>query len=269
VPSCTTGETRDSADLRLPGVQEELARAVLATGKPVVAVLVSGRPYAIPWLDESADAILEAWIPGEEGGTAVAELLFGDASPGGKLPVTFPRHVGQLPIFYNHKPSGMKSHWYGDYVSEKAAPLYPFGHGLSYTAFEYSDLSINGGQAEAGQSVDISLKVTNRGDVRGDEVIQLYVRDEYASVPRPVKELKGYARLTLDPGASKTVTFRLPVDQLAFYDTGLNLVLEPGRILIMVGGSSADIRLTGEFEIVGEGVLRVKERVFVCPVEIQ
>jgi beta-glucosidase len=269
VPNCTTGETRDSADLRLPGVQEELTRAVLATGKPVVAVLVSGRPYAIAWLDESADAILEAWIPGEEGGGAVADLLFGDASPGGKLPVTFPRHVGQLPIFYNHKPSGMKSHWYGDYVSEKAAPLYPFGHGLSYTAFEYSDLSINRGQAEAGQSVDVSLRVTNTGNVPADEVVQLYIRDEYASVPRPVKELKGYARLTLDPGASKSVTFCLPVDQLAFYDTGLNLVLEPGRILIMVGGSSADIRLTGEFEIVGEGVPLVKERVFVCPVEIQ
>ncbi len=142
VPSCTTGETRDSADLCLPGVQEELARTILETGKPVIAVLVNGRPLAIPWLDESANAILEAWLPGEEGGAAVAEVLFGDANPGGKLPLTFPRHVGQLPIFYNHKPSGMKSHWYGDYVSEKAAPLYPFGHGLSYTTFEYSDLSI-------------------------------------------------------------------------------------------------------------------------------
>ncbi len=149
VPSCTTGETRDSADLRLPGVQEELARAILATGKPVAAVLVNGRPYAIPWLDKDASAILEAWLPGEEGGGAVANVLFGDVNPGGKLPVTFPRHVGQLPIYYNHKPSGMKSHWYGDYVSEKAAPLYPFGHGLSYTAFEYSDLSIDRKQVGA------------------------------------------------------------------------------------------------------------------------
>ena len=269
VPECTTGETRDSADLRLPGVQEGLARAVLATGKPVVAVLVNGRPYAIPWLDEDANAILEAWLPGEEGGAATAEVLFGDFNPGGKLPLTFPRHVGQLPIYYNHKPSGMKSHWYGDYVSEKATPLYSFGHGLSYTTFEYGALTINPKQAPRGQTVEISLKVTNTGDARGDEVVQLYIRDEYASSPRPMKELKGYTRLTLDPGASKIVTFGLPVDQLAFYDTDLNLVLEPGRIFVMVGSSSADIRLTGEFEIIGEGKLPVKERVFVCPVEVR
>ncbi|MBI5294501.1 MAG: glycoside hydrolase family 3 C-terminal domain-containing protein [Chloroflexi bacterium] len=269
VPTCTTGETRDSADLRLPGVQEDLARAMLATGKPVVAVLVNGRPYAIPWLDESANAILEAWLPGEEGGAAVADILFGDANPGGKLPITFPRHVGQLPIFYNHKPSGMKSHWYGDYVSEKATPLYSFGHGLSYTTFQFGDLSIKRDQATAGEAVDVVLRVTNTGEVQGDEVVQLYIRDEYASVPRPMKELKGYARLTLDPGESKTVTFGLPVDQLAFYNADLELVLEPGRIFIMVGSSSDDIHLSGEFEIVGAAKMPIKERVFVCPVTVE
>jgi beta-glucosidase len=268
VPTCTAGETRDSADLRLPGVQEDLAKAILATGKPVAAVLVNGRPYAIPWLDQDANAILEAWLPGEEGGTAVAEVLFGDANPGGKLPITFPRHVGQLPIFYNHKPSGMKSHWYGDYVSEKATPLYSFGHGLSYTTFQFGDLSIKREQATAGEVVDVTLKVTNTGEVQGDEVIQLYIRDEYASVPRPMKELKGYARLTLDPGESKTVTFSLPVDQLAFYNAELELVLEPGRIFIMVGSSSDAIYLNGEFEIVGAAKMPVKERVFVCPVKV-
>ena len=268
VPTCTTGETRDSADLRLPGVQEDLARAILATGKPVVAVLVNGRPYAIPWLDQGANAVLEAWLPGEEGGAAVAEVLFGEANPGGKLPITFPRHVGQLPIFYNHKPSGMKSHWYGDYVSEKATPLYSFGHGLSYTTFQFGDLSIKREQATAGEVVDVTLKVTNTGEVQGDEVIQLYIRDEYASVPRPMKELKGYARLTLDPGESKTVTFSLPVDQLAFYNAELELVLEPGRIFIMVGSSSDAIYLNGEFEIVGAAKMPVKERVFVCPVKV-
>jgi beta-glucosidase len=267
-PNCTSGETRDSADLRLPGVQEELAKAILATGKPVVAVLINGRPYAIPWLDERANAILEAWLPGEEGGAAVADILFGDVNPGGKLPVTFPRSVGQLPIFYNHKPSGMKSNWYIDYVSEKATPLYPFGHGLSYTRFEYSDLSIERNQATAGEGVDITLKVTNTGDVRGDEVVQLYIRDEYASVPRPMKELKGYARLTLEPHQSKIVTFHLPVDQLAFYDADVNLVLEPGRIFVMLGSSSDDIRLRGEFEIVGAAKMPIRERVFVCPVTI-
>jgi beta-glucosidase len=269
VPASTTGETRDSADLKLPGVQEDLANEILAIGKPVAVVLINGRPYAIPFLDEKADAILEAWIPGEEGGTAVAETLFGDANPGGKLPVTFPRHVGQLPIFYNHKPSGMKSHWYGDYVNEKAAPLYPFGHGLSYTTFGYENLSIKQKQASGGGSVEISLKVTNTGSVRGDEVIQLYIRDEVASSPRPVKELKGYVRVTLEPSASKTVTFNLPVDQLAFYNPELDLMLEPGRILVMVGSSSADIRLTGEFEIVGKGSIPVKDRVFVCPVDVR
>jgi beta-glucosidase len=268
VRACTTGETRDSADLRLPVVQEELARAILKTGKPVAVVLVNGRPYAIPWLDESANAILEAWLPGEEGGTAIAEALFGDVNPGGKLPITFPRHVGQLPIFYNHKPSGMKSHWYGDYVSEKAAPLYPFGFGLSYTTFGYSNLSINRAQAASGQSVEISLRVTNTGSVRGDEVVQLYTCDEVASVPQPMKELKGYVRLTLEPGASGTVTFDLLVEQLAFYDAELNLVLEPGWISVMLGSSSSDIRLAGRFEIVGEGKIPVKERVFVCPVEV-
>ena len=268
VPRCTAGETRDSADLRLPGVQEDLAKAILATGRPVVAVLVNGRPYAISWLDERADAILEAWLPGEEGGSAVADVLFGDVSPGGRLPITFPRHVGQVPIFYNHKPSGMKSHWYGDYVSERAMPLYPFGHGLSYTNFEYSDLLIGRQQATAGETVDISFKVTNTGKVQGDDVPQLYIRDEYASVPRPMKELKGYARLTIDPAGCKIVTFRMPVDQLAFYDTESNLVLEPGRIFVMVGSSSDDIRLMGEFEIAGAEKMPVKERVFVCPVEV-
>jgi beta-glucosidase len=275
VPTCTTGETRDSVDLRLPGVQEDLARAILATGKPVAAVLINGRPYAIPWLEKSANAILEAWLPGEEGGAAVADVLFGDANPGGKLPVTFPRHVGQLPIFYNHKPSGMKSHWYGDYVSEKATPLYPFGHGLSYTTFEYSDLLINrmtnvrGKQARGGETVNISLRVANTGRVRGDEVVQLYICDEVASVPRPMKELKGYARLTLEPDESKTVTFSLPIEQLAFYDAELNLVLEPGWILVMTGSSSSDIRLTGRFEIEGNRKIPVKKRVFVCPVDVR
>ena len=268
-PVCTTGETRDSADLRLPGVQESLAKAICSTGKPVVVVLVNGRPYAIPWLAENANAILEAWLPGEEGGIAIAEVLFGDVNPGGKLPVTFPRHVGQLPIFYNHKPSGMKSYWYGDYVSEKATPLYPFGYGLSYTTFSYNNLSINPKQVTAGQSVDISLKVSNTGNVRGDEVVQLYIQDEYASSPRPMKEMKGYVRLMLDAGISKTVTFSLPIDQLAFYDHELNLVLEPGRIFVMIGSSSVDIRLKGEFEIDGEGKTHIKERVFVCPVRIQ
>lgn len=265
-PLCTSGETRDSADLRLPGAQEKLARAILALGKPVVAVLETGRPYAIPWLDEKANAILQAWLPGEEGGTAIADVLFGDFNPGGKLPVTFPRHPGQLPIFYNHKPSGMKSHWYGDYVSEKAAPLYYFGHGLSYTTFEYSGLIISHEKATLGESVLISMKVTNTGKVSGEEVVQLYIRDEIASSPRPVKELKGYQRLALEPGGSGRISFHLPVDQLAFYNPDLELILEPGRIQVMIGSSADDIRLRGFFEVTGQETMNVQNRVFVCPV---
>jgi beta-glucosidase len=269
VPSCTTGETRDSADLKLPGVQDELAKAVIATGKPVAVVLVNGRPFAMPWLAENANAILEAWLPGEEGGNAIADILFGNENPGGKLPITFPRSVGQVPIFYNAKPSGMRSNWYVDYVSEKVTPLYSFGHGLSYTKFEYSDLSIGQKQAGAGGIVNISLKVRNVGKVMGDEVIQLYVRDEFASMPRPIKELKGYQRISLKPNEERAITFHLPVDQVAFYDENLRLCVEAGKIIVMVGGSSDDIRLRGEFEIAGGKKTFVKDRVFVCPVSIK
>ncbi len=268
-PLCTTGETRDSVDLRLPGVQEDLARAVLALGKPVAAVLVNGRPYALPWLDEKANAILEAWIPGEEGGSAVAALLFGDADPAGRLPITFPRPVGQIPVYYNRKPSGLRSHWYGDYVTEKAAPLYPFGHGISYTTFEYSDLSLSPHAASSGSTVQISLRVKNTGKRRGSEVVQLYTRDEYSSTPRPTRELKGYTRLDLAAGETKTVTFHLPVDLLAFPNTDLDLVLESGHILVMLGSSSEDIHLTGKFEITGAASMPVESRLFVCPVTVQ
>lgn len=268
-PDSTSGETRDSVDLKLPGVQEELAQVILSTGKPVVAVLINGRPYALPWLDEKANAILEAWLPGEEGGNAISDILFGDVNPSGKLPVTFPRHVGQLPIFYNYKPSGMYSNWYGDYVSEKVTPLYAFGHGLSYTSFEYSDLSITKQTATVNETVSISLKIKNIGKVAGDEVVQLYIRDEYASLPRPLKELKGYAHVNLGADETQTVTFHLPVNQLAFYDENLALIIESGKIKIMLGSSSADIRLNGEFEIIGEKKIIIQDRVFVCPVTVK
>lgn len=268
-PQCTSGETRDSADLFLPGVQEQLAKKIIATGKPVVVVLISGRPYAIPWLAENANAILEAWLPGEEGGTAIAEILFGDANPGGKLPITFPRSAGQVPLFYYSKPSGMGSNWYKDYVAEKFTPLYPFGHGLSYTDFKYEGLRINRAEATAGENVDITLNVTNTGTVKGSEVVQLYIQDEYASVPRPIKELKGFVRVELLPGESKAFTFHLPVNQLAFYDNDLELVVEAGNIKVMVGSSSEDIRLTGEFRISGPSHMQLEERVFFCPVEVR
>ncbi|HKJ27905.1 MAG TPA: glycoside hydrolase family 3 N-terminal domain-containing protein [Anaerolineales bacterium] len=265
---CTSGETRDSADLLLPGVQEELAKAVLATGKPVIVVLNTGRPYAISWLDERANAILLPWIPGEEGGNAVADVLFGDVNPAGRLPVTFPRHVGQVPINYNHKPSGMRSNWYIDYVSEKVTPLYWFGHGLSYTSFEYGALEIAKPKAKSGDVVDISVRVNNTGSVAGDEVVQVYIRDEFASTPRPMKELKAFARITLLPGEAKTVTFHLPVDQLAFINNDLELVIEAGKIMVMVGSSSEDIRQRGEFNIIEARTLALMDRVFECPYSV-
>jgi beta-glucosidase len=268
-PECTVGETRDSSDLRLPGLQEELARAVFATGRPVAVVLITGRPYALTSIAEHANAILEAWLPGEEGGTAVAEILFGDANPGGKLPMTFPRSVGQIPVYYNAKPSGKMSNWYIDYVSEKVTPLYSFGHGLSYTSFEYGDLSITRRKVRSGESVDISVKVKNAGHRSGDEVVQLYTYDEFASSPRPARELRGYCRLALEAGETRTVVFHLLVDQLAFHDADLNLVVEAGKIDVMIGSSSEDIRQCADFEIVGERKANVKDRIFMCPVSVE
>lgn len=269
VPACTTGETRDSFDLLLPGMQEVLAKAILATGTPVILVLVNGRPYAIPWLAENAQAVLEAWLPGEEGGPAVAEIIFGDANPGGKLPITFPRSVGQLPLVYHAKPTGKKSHWYGDYVSGPVTPLFPFGHGLSYTTFEYRNLQITPGKVTAGDVLEISFELENTGEVEGEEVAQLYVHDVFASIPRPTKALKGYQRLALAPGERRKITFQMQVDQCAFYDRDLDLILEPGVIHIMVGSSSEDIRLSGEFEITGRQKMIVSERVFTCPVILE
>jgi beta-glucosidase len=266
-PGATCGETRDSSTLRLPAVQEALLQAVAATGKPVIVVLFSGRVIALTEVAARAAAILEAFIPGEEGGPAVAAALFGEVNPGGKLPITFPRSVGQIPVYYNHKPSAGRSNWYGPYLTEETSPLYPFGHGLSYTRFEYSGLSISRAQAEPGSEVEISLVVKNTGQRAGEEVVQLYVCDKFATVPRPVKELKGYTRIALNPGKSKTVTFTLPVNMLAFYDLDLNLVLEPGAVDVMVGSSSADIRLTGGFEITGKKA-QIARRVFRCGVRV-
>jgi beta-glucosidase len=269
VPDCTCGETRDRAELGLPGVQEDLAKAVVATGKPVVVVLVNGRPLSIPWLAENASAILEAWLPGEEGGAAVAAVLFGAVNPGGKLPVSIARSSGQLPLAYNHTPSGSHSNWYGDYLDLSVTPLYPFGHGLSYTTFDYSDLRISPEKAVTGSGVDISLSVKNTGKLSGDEVVQLYVCDEFAAVPRPVVELKGFHRVALRPGERRKLTFHLPVNLLAFYDPDRNLIVEAGAVQIMLGSSSADIRLRGALEIVGHSPTKIAERIFECPVTVE
>jgi len=268
-PFCTTGEFRDTTDLSLPGVQEKLAHLIIDIGKPVVVVILNGRPSAIPDLAEKANAILQAWVPGEEGARAIASILLGKVNPGGKLPISIPRSVGQIPVFYNHKPSGGRSNIYGDYVNEKVAPLYPFGHGLSYSRFEYSDLVISGKQASAGKTVEITCNITNISNIKGDEVVQLYCRDVYASIPRPVKELKGFSRVTLEPGQTKNITFKLPVNMMAFYDIDFNLVIESGSIEVMIGSSSDDIRLHNSFEINGSDKSIIQDRIFVCPVEVK
>ncbi len=264
----TCGETRDSTDLMLSEMQMDLARRIFAIGKPVVVVLVNGRPLAIRELVEKASSIVEAWLPGERGGNAIADVLFGDYNPGGKLAITFPQCVGQVPIFYNHKLSGAYSNSHANYISDAKEPLFPFGHGLSYTTFKYSDLQISKSEITVDEFVNISMKVKNIGSITGDEVVQLYIRDEYASLPRPVKELKGYKRLTLNPQQEKTIVFHLPANLLAFYDRDFNLCIEAGMIHVMIGSSSEDIRLSGQFEIIGPEKILVKKREFVCPVDI-
>jgi beta-glucosidase len=266
---CTCGEFRDRADLGLPGVQQELVETIAALGKPSVVVLVNGRPLSIPWIAENIPALLEAWLPGEEGGAAIADALFGDVNPGGKLPISFPRSVGQIPLFYNHKPSGGRSQGHGDYVSLPATPLFPFGHGSSYTQFEYTDLLIDPPQVEADKHTAISLKIKNTGARIGDEVVQLYVRDQVASLPRPVKELKGFKRIQLAPGEIRTVAFDLWIDQLAFYDEAMQLIVEPGMIQVMIGSSSEDIRLRGSFQILGNEKRRVNRRVFTAAAHVR
>ncbi len=242
-----TGEGRDRASISLPKVQEDLLRALHELNKPLILILVNGRPLSIRWIAEKASAIIEAWFPGEEGGNAIADVLFGDYNPGGKLPISIPQDTGQIPVYYSRKASSFR-----DYVFMKAKPLYPFGHGLSYTKFEYSSLSIEPEKIGPADKVNISFNIKNVGDFKGDEVVQLYVHDPVASVSRPVKELKGFVRLTLEPGEEKNVTFTLFADQLAFYDQYMKLVVEPGVYEVMIGSSSEDIRLTGKFEVVGK-----------------
>jgi len=183
--------------------------------------------------------------------------------------MTFPRSVGQVPIYYNHKPSGSFSNWYTNYVTESIKPLFPFGHGLSYTQFAYTDFSLTPAQARAGETVEISFSLETTGKTTGDEVVQLYCCDVYASLPRPVKELKGFQRITLLPGEKRRVTFHLPVNIMAYYDLDFNLIVEAGVIQVMVGSSSDDIRLQGQFEIAGDAKTSIFERVYVCPVSVK
>ena len=227
----------DRADLGLPGQQEELVRAVLATGTRTVLVLIHGRPLSIPGLVDRVPAILDGWYLGQETGTVVAEALFGDINPGGKLPVTVARHVGQLPVFYNSKPSARRG-----YLFDTTRPLFPFGYGLSYTTFAYANLRVTPARIRAQERTQVSVDVTNTGTRAGDEVVQLYIRDAVSLATQPVEQLRGFRRVTLPPGETRTVTFEIGPEHLAYHGPDMRRVVEPGRFDVMVGGNSVDLR---------------------------
>jgi beta-glucosidase len=227
----------DRSELRLAGQQEDLVRAVLDAGKPAVLVLINGRPPAIPELAERAAAILECWYLGQEGGTAVAEVLFGDVNPGGKIPVSFPRSVGQLPLFYDRKPTAMRG-----YLFESNRPLFPFGHGLSYATFSYSAPTVSPARIPPDGRAAVSVEVTNTAARAGDEVVQLYIRAEVSRATPPMMELKGFLRITLAPGERRTVTFEVGPEHLSYHGPDLKRVGEPGRYQLMLGGSSAEVK---------------------------
>ncbi|MEO0996809.1 MAG: glycoside hydrolase family 3 C-terminal domain-containing protein, partial [Pseudomonadota bacterium] len=257
-----TGEAASRTSLQLPGSQSELLRALHATGKPVVLVLMNGRPLALEWADANVGAILEAWYPGTMGGYAVVDVLFGDYNPSGKLPVTFPRNVGQVPIFYGMKNTGRPytaekqgQKYLSRYLVTPNSPLYPFGHGLSYTNFSFSDIVLEREELAAGETLTVSVTVTNTGDRAGEEVVQVYVQDRVGSVTRPVKQLLRFEKIHLDEGESRTLTFELNHEDLAFYRHDMTFGAEPGEFRLFVGPSSdtvsqADFTLTGEVTLV-------------------
>ncbi len=230
------GHMGDRDNLELIGQQNELVKEILKTGKPVVVLLLNGRPLTINYLAENVPAILEGWYLGQETGPAVADVLFGKVNPGGKLPITFPRSVGQIPCYYNKKPSQVVY----DYVFVDNSPLYPFGFGLSYTTFEYKNLKLTKEFITPDQATEVTVDVTNTGKVIGDEVVQMYIRDKISSVTRPVMELKGFKRVSLEPGETKTVTLSITPEKLQFYDINMDRVVEAGEFDIMVGTNSVD-----------------------------
>ncbi len=238
----TDGEDTDRSDLDLVGLQNELIERVAASGKPTILILVNGRPLGVEWADQHLPAIIEAWAPGMYGGQAVAEILFGQVNPSAKLAVTIPRSVGQLQMIYNHKPS----QYFHPYAVKPSTPLYPFGHGLSYTTYKYSDLKLAQTEIAKDGSVDVSVTVSNTGSMDGVEIVQLYIRDKFSQVTRPVKELKDFARVPLKAGESKVVNFRITPDKLGFLDKKMKWMVEPGEFIVMVGASSTDEALLKE-----------------------
>jgi len=249
-----SGEASSRSALGLPGAQEQLERAIVATGKPVVLVLMSGRPLILSWSAEHVPAIVETWFLGDESGHAIADVLFGDVNPSGRLPVTFPRSLGQIPIYYAQKNTGRPAvegqHFTSKYLDIPNTPLYPFGYGLSYTTFAYRDLKVANAQLRATDTLVVSVTVANTGSRAGTDVAQLYVHDAVGSVTRPVRQLKGFQRVELAAGATKTVQFRVPVQQLGLWNQAMRYVVEPGTFHVYAGSSST-AELVGTLAVVG------------------
>lgn len=245
-----SGEASSRACIDLPGVQEDLIKEIIKLGKPTVLVLFNGRPLVIPWIAEHVPAILEAWFPGIRGGEAIADILFGDAVPSGKLVTTFPHSIGQIPLYYNHKNTGRPyspdSYYTSRYLDETNDPLFPFGYGLSYTTFAYSGLQLSDSVMTGNKPLTVTVTVTNTGNYDAEEVVQLYVRDMVGSVTRPVKELKGFKKVPIKKGESVKVSFTLTEADLRFYDINMNFVSEPGEFRVYAGGNSRDV-LEGSF----------------------
>ena len=247
-----TGEARSRTEIDLPGVQQELLEEVYSVNKNIVLVLNNGRPLALPWADEHVPAIVEAWQLGTQSGNAIAKVLYGDYNPSGKLPMSFPRNVGQVPIYYNYKSTGRPNEpapgevFWSHYTDQSNTPLYPFGHGLSYSKFEYSDLSVQANNVE--KTVTVSFNLKNDSKLKGKEVAQLYIQDLFASVTRPVRELKGFELVELEPGEEKRIEFALTEEELGFYDNEGNYTMEPGEFKVYVGGSSITV-LEDKFDL--------------------
>jgi beta-glucosidase len=247
----TVGEARDATDLGLTGVQQDLVRAVGATGTPTVVVLVSGRVHAIPEIARSVPAVVQAWLPGEEGGAAIADVLLGRAEPGGRLPISMPRHVGQVPVHHDHRSGGGRAMFHGDYTDSPTTPLFAFGHGLTYTTFEHDGLEVVAAGTTA-EPVVLRATVTNVGRRPGTEVVQLYVRDLVASVARPYQQLVGFTRVLLAPGEAATVTFEVHPSRLASYDEEMRHVTEPGTFRFSVGGAADRAKVHADVDLAGE-----------------
>lgn len=248
------GESRSVSDINLKGNQETLLRIAARGNKPTLMVLFNSRPLTFPWADENVQAILVAWQPGFETGNALSDVVTGRVNPSGKLPVTFPRSVGQVPLYYNHLNTGRPQQqqgqmWTSGYLDLSTTPAYPFGYGLSYTTFSYSDVKINKSQMRAGETIEVSATVTNTGSVIGEEVVQLYIHDVAADIARPVKELKGFEKIKLEPAASRTVTFRLTEKDLSYWNQDAKFKADPGKFQVFVGGNSRDVK-SAEFELV-------------------